>query len=74
MTWVYGHRTGMDALGLALCACALGQWVSALWATGGQTVGGSSPWLRRLVKLLFWVALIGAVALVALDLVYGGER
>ena len=73
-TRVYGHRAVMDALMLAICACALGPWVAALWATGGFTKGGSSRWLRRLVRCIFWVALLAALALTVLDLVYGHRR
>jgi hypothetical protein len=67
-------RAGMAALVLALCACSLGPWVAALWATGGFTEGGSSRWLRRIVKILFWLALGGALLIVAWALLHGHRR
>jgi hypothetical protein len=53
----------MRAQVYALVAIALGPWVAALWATGEMTQGGSSPWLRRLVKAVFWTCLAAAIVL-----------
>jgi len=54
----------MSALTLAVCACALGPWVAALWATAGRVVGGSRESVRGTVHVVFWGCLTAAIVLV----------